>query len=384
LRRETEARAEARRRAIVELERRLAAERDRRADAEQRADASARAYSETTAALAELEAAHREALQARSESEDEVRAELERIRAELAEADSRTGVESEARAAAERAVDALLAEVREHSEARREAEARLAEARREADARLAEARREADARLAEALASREAAEVRAADAERAQAELRTRLKERSEREAAATSSEAQAAPAVEFEQVAPRETPVARPRSAATFVYLAIGGAAVVLGAVLLVTAGHGNDARAPAARPGPVRASVPVLTNRATPPPAASHTLLELVLLPAGRNRNADGTALIVRRGQRRMLELQAKGLIPNGGNSYAVWLVNPGASRMLGFLPPVGSDGRFAGWTSLPADAARFHTLLVTLEASASPTRPGQPVLRAQFPSG
>jgi hypothetical protein len=80
-------------------------------------------------------------------------------------------------------------------------------------------------------------------------------------------------------------------------------------------------------------------------------------------------------------LLLLQARGLRPNHGDSYAVWLFNtPTDSRLLGFVSPlVGPDGTFSSGISLPDDAVRFRTLVVTRETRPRPSVPGQSILRS-----
>jgi hypothetical protein len=116
----------------------------------------------------------------------------------------------------------------------------------------------------------------------------------------------------------------------------------------------------------------------------AAKHhpgTIRKLVLRPAGSNRSALGAADLVRqRNGDVLLLLQARGLKPNHGNQYAVWLFNaPGDARLLGFVSPsVGSSGTFSSGVQLPGDAIRFHALIVTLERGSQPATPGPIVLR------
>jgi hypothetical protein len=80
-------------------------------------------------------------------------------------------------------------------------------------------------------------------------------------------------------------------------------------------------------------------------------------------------------------LLLLGAQGLAPNRHDAYAVWLFNsPTDARLLGFVSPaVGRSGTFSSSVTLPTDAPRFHSLIITIERSAQPTRPGQIVLRA-----
>jgi hypothetical protein len=111
--------------------------------------------------------------------------------------------------------------------------------------------------------------------------------------------------------------------------------------------------------------------------------TLQHLVLTPV-RNPRASGAGAVLSQGDTMLLLLQARGLAPNRGNSYAVWLFNtPGDARLLGLVSPkVGRGGRFSSGATLPDDAVRFHTVLVTRETSSDPSAPGPAVLRAPLP--
>jgi hypothetical protein len=107
-------------------------------------------------------------------------------------------------------------------------------------------------------------------------------------------------------------------------------------------------------------------------------------VLAPTAANRGALAVATIVRQGSGLVLALHAQGLRPNSGDAYAVWLENPPAdARLLGFVSPlVAADGSFSAGVRLPADAGRFHVLVVTRERGAGrPTRPGPAVVSGSF---
>ncbi len=146
----------------------------------------------------------------------------------------------------------------------------------------------------------------------------------------------------------------------------------VIGGVVVLVVASSGTShhARAVVSRPAPH-------------PSAAANvrTLERLVLAPTGSNPSALGAGAVVRQGGSLLLLLQARGLAPSRGDSYAVWLFNTTAdARLLGFVSPqVGPAGTFSSGVTLPDDAIRFHSLIVTRESSTTPASPGTAVLRS-----
>jgi hypothetical protein len=123
--------------------------------------------------------------------------------------------------------------------------------------------------------------------------------------------------------------------------------------------------------------------TQSASTASRASPPLSRIVLTAAGAQRKAAGSASLVRQEGELLLLMKAHGLTPNRHNDYAVWLFNgPTDARLLGFVAPaVGRNRRFSSGVSLPSNAFHFHSLIITLEASAEPTKPGQLVLRGAF---
>ena len=79
----------------------------------------------------------------------------------------------------------------------------------------------------------------------------------------------------------------------------------------------------------------------------------------------------------------IQASGLAPNSHNAYAVWLSNtPTDSTRVGFVnQAVGKNGKLETGGPLPANAARFKELLLTLETQNNPKTPGPVVLQGAF---
>jgi hypothetical protein len=114
---------------------------------------------------------------------------------------------------------------------------------------------------------------------------------------------------------------------------------------------------------------------------PASSSGITQLVLTPAPADAGAGGTVTVQPQNGRPAAEIRAHGLAPNTrSNSYGVWLYNtPSDALLLGFVsPPVGRSGTFENGTALPADASRFHFLIVTAETSGQPSKPGAILLR------
>lgn len=154
----------------------------------------------------------------------------------------------------------------------------------------------------------------------------------------------------------------------------AAGGAvlvvAAVVAAVVLATSGGGNP-------------TVATLARIPSPKGVRGRTVQRFVMLPSTADRHAFGAGAVLSQGSNMLLLLQGRGLDANRHDSYGVWLFNaPGDAQLLGFIsPPVGKSGTFSSGTTLPDDAVRFHSLIVTNETKPSPTTPGAVVMRAKL---
>jgi hypothetical protein len=105
-----------------------------------------------------------------------------------------------------------------------------------------------------------------------------------------------------------------------------------------------------------------------------------EIKLASPSGNKSAYGLAEVIRRGNNAAIAVVGNGLAPNSKrNAYAIWLYNSRTDAVrLGFVNPgVGRNGRLETAGGLPANAARFKELLVTIEITANPTSPGPVVL-------
>jgi hypothetical protein len=156
-------------------------------------------------------------------------------------------------------------------------------------------------------------------------------------------------------------------------VVLIVGGlASVAAGVAIALATDAGSPSRA--------------LVGRSQQTTSSVHTIRRLVLVPAGRAPQAFGAGAIVRQNGGLLLLLQARGLVPNSHDYYAVWLFNtPVDSRLLGAVTPaVGAAGTFSSGVPLPDDAVRYHELLVTIETNARPDRPGRTVLQSPLGLG
>lgn len=189
--------------------------------------------------------------------------------------------------------------------------------------------------------------------------------------------------ALELSDGAPRERPPRRRGSR-------LGGAvvlgllaAVAIALVLVFVVFSGGGAHKAAAAPHSTK--VNSKTTAASKP-----TVLSVVpLTPSSGAKSPVGAAEFVRIQGRMGVAIAAQGLPANATkppNYYAAWLYNSQRDAyFLGFAAAVGSNGQLRTGGFVPADAARYHHLLLTLESvpkgcsttTCKPKAPGRSVL-------
>jgi hypothetical protein len=158
---------------------------------------------------------------------------------------------------------------------------------------------------------------------------------------------------------------------------------AVAVAVVILASVHHGSAPRAAsghAASPEPLRprgphAAAKLLTQLNLSPPPGVHDRLRA------------GVAQVIASGGTTGIVIVARRLPPNArNNAYAVWLAGgprPRPDRLLGFIATrVGRSGKLQTEGVLPGGADRYHRLLITVQRSARPTRPGPIILEGPFP--
>lgn len=165
---------------------------------------------------------------------------------------------------------------------------------------------------------------------------------------------------------------------------------AVVIAVVLVLTlsGGSGNHhgpAAASRSTTSTTTATTPSSTSSSTTTSTTTgtHVIAQVNLTPpGGTGSKAAGIAQIVSEGSADGVAIAADNIPPNSTNppnAYAVWLYNtPADAQILGFVNPgVGSNGRLSTAGGLPSNAAHYKYLIITLETTAKPKRPGKVVL-------
>jgi hypothetical protein len=111
---------------------------------------------------------------------------------------------------------------------------------------------------------------------------------------------------------------------------------------------------------------------------------LAQLNLSPPTGASATVGVAQVIREDGVVGVVIDAQGVPANTShNAYAVWLYNsPSSHSFVGFVRNlVGKNGKLAAEGRLPAGAAKYHRLLITLETQSKPVSPGEVVLSGPF---
>jgi Anti-sigma-K factor rskA len=165
---------------------------------------------------------------------------------------------------------------------------------------------------------------------------------------------------------------------------LPVAGAAIV-GAAIAGCGGSAHSTRAASPQTTAAvttpHASTSPRTSRTTTTPG---TLPPISLVSPGGGTTTSAIAEVVKQGKESAIAIVGHGLPANTKhNAYAVWLYNtPNDAVRLGFVNPgVGKNGRLATTGPLPPNAAHFKRLVITIETTANPTRPGAVILRGNL---
>lgn len=175
------------------------------------------------------------------------------------------------------------------------------------------------------------------------------------------------------------ERPSSRTGGAIMLGIAALVAVAVVV-LVIVLTGGSSKHQTSTSAASAPKPATAGASTGTST---ASAHIVSQINLNPPSAGGSAKGIAVVVQDGSAYGIIIEAQHLAPNDHNAYAVWLANsPTDSTRLGFVSPaVGKNGQMQIGNPLPADAGRYHELLLTLETQSAPKTPGVTVLAGQF---
>lgn len=192
--------------------------------------------------------------------------------------------------------------------------------------------------------------------------------------------------ATELSQLASEPLPEIPPRGRRSrlggAILLVLGAAVATAVGIVLATGGASSKrSTTPTGRSSNSAGTATGASSLATST-VPTHIVAQINLDPPRGPSRAKGFADVVAQGSRNAVAIEAQGLAANSThppNAYAVWLYNsPAASDRLGFVSPgVTSSGILRTLGALPADAAHYKRLIITLETVADPRVPGQIVL-------
>ena len=148
-------------------------------------------------------------------------------------------------------------------------------------------------------------------------------------------------------------------------------------------SASSSTAAPAPPSTPAPPAATGPAAPPTTTGSPSAAQPLARINLTPPSANSKAAGIAEVLKQGTAKGIAIVGQNVTPNTRKpptAYAVWLYNsPTDAHLLGFVNPgVTATGRLSTAGGLPTDAAHYKQLIITVETTAKPKRPGTIVLQ------
>jgi hypothetical protein len=208
--------------------------------------------------------------------------------------------------------------------------------------------------------------------------------------AVSESPESQRPPGPPVDPVAP-----GAPRSSRTggIVLLSVLAAAIVAAIVIFVIKPGGGSGTQPDRTGTVARVSS---TNRPASASSSSQTTTssqsaaivgQINLTPPTGGGKAKGVALVLRQGSLKGLGIEAQHVPPTTTNprtTYAVWLYNSrsDATRLGYFSRGVNHKGELGSTAELPANAARYQYLIITLETGNTTSKtPGPVVLEGRL---
>ena len=167
-------------------------------------------------------------------------------------------------------------------------------------------------------------------------------------------------------------------------ILLGIGGALVaIVVVVVIVLALSGGSSKKVGATTTASANNAPTTAASATSTTstATARPIAQVNLSSPTHDKKIAGVAEVIKQGTKTGLVIVAQGIPANSNHdAYAVWLYNSQSdNHILGFVNPgVKTDGKLQTAGPLPANAAHFKQLLVTLETQAKPHGPGKIVLK------
>ena len=183
--------------------------------------------------------------------------------------------------------------------------------------------------------------------------------------------------------IVPEQDP-SSPRRSPVGGRILIGVVVVLVAVVAVVLLSSGGSSPKKAAPPTAAASSTTAAgSSTAATTSTGAKILAQINLTPPTKGSKAAGIAEILKEGATDGIAIVAQHVPANTTkppNAYAVWLYNSATdAHILGFVNPgVSSSGKLSTAGGLPANAAHFKQLIVTLETKASPKTPGTIILQ------
>jgi|HubBroStandDraft_2_1064218.scaffolds.fasta_scaffold84065_3 hypothetical protein len=174
----------------------------------------------------------------------------------------------------------------------------------------------------------------------------------------------------------------APPSSRRAGALLLVGLLAVVIVAVVLLSGGGGGGSRKTSSTGSSASTSASLTSSSKTATGSKPTEDKRITLSSPEPSSKSIGAVEVLSEGSKYAYYIAATNLPPSKGFFYAVWLYNsPTSHEAVSKAPNVGSDGRLQGGALLPADAGKYHEMLLTRETNPDPTTPGPVVLKGAF---
>jgi hypothetical protein len=188
----------------------------------------------------------------------------------------------------------------------------------------------------------------------------------------------------ELPSPAPPDPRFATPSSRRGGALLLAGLVVVAIVAVVLIADGGGSSHKqsTSSASAGGTSTSASTGTSSTSSQAGRAKEDKRITLRPTDPASKSIGVVEVLSEGNKYAFYLAAEHLPASRGFFYAVWLyTSPSSFEALSKSPPVGSNGRLQGGALLPANAGKYHRMLLTKETASRPTQPGPIVLSGGF---
>jgi hypothetical protein len=174
----------------------------------------------------------------------------------------------------------------------------------------------------------------------------------------------------------------APPSSRRAGALLLLGLLVVVIVAVVLLSGGGGSSGKTSSTTASSASTGTSSTSSKTSSTASKPTEDKRITLSSPEPASKSIGAVEVLSEGSKYAYYIAATNLPASKGFFYAVWLYNSSTSHeAVSKAPSVGSNGRLQGGALLPADAGKYHEMLLTRETNPQPTEPGPVVLKGAF---